>query len=125
MLLNEINSVDNRITTDATPAALGLFELPNNSAAFIKGRILAVRSDGASKAWSFESLAKRNGGAVTLQETIPVPINAFASAADETALTGVAVAPYSDSTYMGASCTGQAGQNINWYVNFTGTTLTP
>lgn len=125
MELVEINSVDNNITIDATPINLGLFGVPNNSAAFVRGRILAVRSDGAMKAWSFESLVKRNGGTVTVQETIPSPVNTFASATDETALTGVTIALYSDPTALGATCTGQAGQTINWYANFTGITLTP
>lgn len=125
MQLFPISVFDNRVINDATPTPLGLFEIPNNSAAFVRGRVLAVRSDGAMKAWSFESLIKRNGGAVTIQETIPIPVNVFATATDETALTGVSISVYSDATYMGANCTGQAGQEINWFVNFIGDSLTP
>lgn len=118
---------DSAHTANATPIGLALFEFPNGSCALVKVNVLAVRSDGAAKAWSLESLVKKIAGVMTVSETIPSPPNAFGSAGDDTALTGVTISLFNDGTYLGANCTGQAGQDIGWTANISGimSTTTP
>lgn len=118
-------SEDWGITTDATPMQMGTVEIQSPSVMMCKGQIICVRSDGAAKAWSFDFLVKKVGATLTLLETIPPGLNVFGSAADETALAGVAIAFFTDNTFIAANVTGQAGQTINWSVKFTGNGLTP
>jgi hypothetical protein len=121
---SEIIAVDNRATTDATPIQLGFFGILEMSSALVSGKVMALRSsDGATKAWSFETCIKRGVNNIIICETIPVPVNTFASAADDTALTGVTIAPFQSGFELGVQCTGQAGQTIEWMVEFRGRSL--
>jgi hypothetical protein len=117
-----VNSTDYGVTDSATPVPLGIVEVPLGSVVLCGVLVMAVRSDGASKVWTFDSAVRRTTGGFTILETIPAALNVFATAGDETALTGVAISLYSDTTYghIGVNCTGQAGQTINWLVIFKG-----
>ena len=118
--VNDFNIFDQGETTGTLPANLGQFEFPDKMAALLKVEVFAVRSDMAARAWTLESLIKRNGAGPLVQQNLPSPPNAFASAADATALTGVTIAMFTDGTFVGVACTGQAGQNIEWSVKITG-----
>lgn len=118
-------SEDWGVTTDATPKLMGVVEVVSPSVMFCKGQIICVRSDGAAKAWEFDFLVKKVGATLTLLETLPAGLNVFGSATDETALTGVAIAFFTDNTFIGVNVTGQAAQTINWSVKLTGNGLTP
>lgn len=118
-------SEDWGVTTDATTKLMGVVEVQSATVMLCKGCIIGVRSDGAAKAWNFDFLVKKVGSTLTLCETIPAALNVFGSAADETALTGVAIAFFTDNTFIGVNVTGQAAQTINWHVKLTGTGLTP
>lgn len=107
-------------TTTATPRQAGIVEIPNGCVLLFDVFVMAVRADGAAKTWQGLSLLRKIGGVLTALETIPTGLNQFASAADETALTGVSVAMFSDATFLGVTVTGQAGQTINWHVQLTG-----
>jgi hypothetical protein len=115
-----INSSEIVETTNATPRTAGIVEIQNGCILLFDVFVMAVRSDGSTKTWQGLSLLRKIGGTLTAIETIPAGLNLFASAADETALTGVSVALFSDNTYLGVTCTGQAGQTINWSVELTG-----
>lgn len=116
----DINVFDQGGTTNASPLNLGQFEFFANMAALVKVQVVAFRSDGATKAWSLESLVKRLGAGPLVQETLPSPINNFGIAADDTALAGVGIAMFTNGTYVGVACTGQAAQNIDWSVTISG-----
>lgn len=98
--------------------AFGQFEVPPNSSFLASYNILALRPDGATKGWTLQALFKKGTGAVLLmQNTTPAQ---FANAADQTALASLGVAPFSNGTFAGVSCTGQAGQTIFWSVQISG-----
>lgn len=109
-------STDYGVTDSATPLTLGVVEVPLATVMLCNVLVMAARADGAAKTWTFESAIRRTASALTVLETLPAGLNVFANAADETALTGVSIALFSDPTFIGVVCTGQAGQTINWLV---------
>jgi hypothetical protein len=116
-----ISGTDQGETEDATPRVLCPIGLPNNAIALVTGEVMVVRdSDGAAKGWTFESLLRRQGGVVTVLETIPSPPNLFASAGDQTALAAAGIALFSDETQIGVTCTGIAATIMEWSVRLDG-----
>jgi len=111
-------------TFDAVPIPFGVFEFPQNTSAVVRFQVIALRSDFAMKAWSGEIFVKKNGGTLAVNEMIPTPANIFASAADEVTMATVTIALFTDGTYVGVTCTGQAGQTIDWLIDFVGSGFT-
>lgn len=111
-------SSDQGQTTGAVTVPLGLFEFPNASIMLVTVKVLAVRADGVTRAWTLTSLIKKTSGTLAVMENIPAPPNVFDSAGDATALgAGVTITLFSDTTYIGVNVTGQAGQTIDWIIN--------
>lgn len=107
-------------TTSAATQIVASVEVPNGTVVLWEIFVMAVRSDGATKTWQAQSVLRKAGGVMTVIETIPAALNLFATASDETALTGVTISLFNDNTYIGVNCTGQAGQTIDWRVELTG-----
>jgi len=92
-----------------TPQAWGLYTVLPNSVLLCDGRVIATRlSDGACKAFGAEALIRRYAAGIEVLEGIPAAMNVWASAADETALSAVTVALYTDATQFGFLATGLA-----------------
>src|SRR3972149_4829425 len=123
-IVSAVDVSDAGHTIGLTPLNLGVFEFPNNSALIVRVAVMATRTDLAAKAWTLEALVKKNGGTGSVSQVIPSPVNVFGSAADLTAMAGTTIAMYADSTYLGVTCTGQDGQDINWLVKIVGTQST-
>lgn len=119
-------SVDYKETDGAVGIVAAQTEIPAATVVLVRARVVVTRiSDGASKAWSFESLLRRySGGNVTALETIPAALNLFATAGDETALSGVSIALSSDATHMGILCTGLAATVMAWSLYLEGRGMT-
>jgi hypothetical protein len=122
----EIAAFDFTQTDGVATNNMGQFEVPPDTVCLVELQVFAMReSDLAAKGWSFEVLAKRvGGGAVQIMEFIPSPVNLFGSTADVAALIGVSIAPFSDSMFLGVSCTGQAGDRIFWSAKVIGRRIT-
>jgi hypothetical protein len=121
----EFGSADQGVTVGAVTIPLGLFEFPSNTIGLINVQVIAVRTDGASRAWTTSGLLKKVGGTLAIMEAIPVPPNTFDSAADALALgAGVTIGLFSDAVFVGVNCTGQAGQQIDWLVRISGNGMT-
>lgn len=109
-------------TTDATPQDIGFFSFANNSSGWIRTTICMTRSDGRCKAWIFDALLQRTTTAATIKDS---KATVLVNASDVTPLTGVSVALSTYDDQVSVSCTGQAGQTIDWCVRHQGRVITP
>lgn len=124
---DELQSVHQMTLTGAQSRVMGMISFPNgiDSGIFlIHGEIMIMRdSDGAAKAWTFDSLLRRtSAGGVVILETNPSPPFVYATTADETALSGCTISLYSDSTQFGVTCTTIDG-DIHWSVKLKGSLI--
>jgi hypothetical protein len=122
--LTTIAVADNGQTTDTTPLYRGGFGFPANAGGLLTFEVFAVRSDGASKGWTFQALVKRgSSGEATVAESIPGNLNVFASVGDSVLLASVTAEVDADEDQLRVKCTGQASQTIQWSVRISGRTL--
>lgn len=123
-----------RQTTDATPTVLrsnnsaagttNQVILPNNSAYYFKGSIIAgVTGAGDSKAWTFEGAIKRGASAATTSIVGSVILNVIAQ---DTGAASWAVAITADTTNGGiaVTVTGAAATTIRWVCKIETTEMT-
>lgn len=123
--LLEIDARSNLISSDDVTRTAAQVEIPNFSSCLVSVQVFATRvSDLASKGWSLESLLIRNGGTVSVKETIPQPVNVFANAADAISLALVSIALHVDPVFIGVDCTGLAGVDIEWSIHIYGRAIT-
>lgn len=116
---DDLYSVEQVTITEALTRNLALLSFPSHIDAgivLVTGEFIVLRdSDGAVKAWTFTSLMRRTpAGGVVVLETFPSPPQLFATAADETALSGCTIALYADDTQFGATITSPAGGTYHW-----------
>jgi len=123
-----------RQTTDATPTVLASDPnsagttnqviLPNNSAYYIKGRIIAgVTGGGNTSAWTFECAIKRGASAST---TAIVSSPIYTVVAQDSGASTWAIAVSADTTNGGlaVTVTGQASTTIRWVCKVETTEMT-
>jgi len=123
-----------RQTTDATPTVLASdpntpagfnqVALPNNSAYYFKGSVIAgVTGAGNTKAWSIEGAIKRGGGALT---TVLVGSPTVTSLYADAGAAAWVVAVTVDTTYgaLAITVTGQAATTIRWVAKIETTEMT-
>lgn len=121
-------------TTDATPATLTSSQnipstsnqivLPNNSAYFFKGSIIAgITGAGDTKAWTFEGAIKRGASAGTTAIVGSVVLNTIAEDAGASAWS-VAVTADTTNGAIKVEVTGAAATTIRWVCKIETTEMT-
>jgi hypothetical protein len=120
----EIFVRDDVQTVGAEVKSFGGFGILENSAVVADISIIALRADGVAKAWTFQTFIRRGTGLPSIVETIPPTLNQFATAGDETTLTGVSIAALIDYSDMRIQITGIAGSTLNWKASVEGSGLT-
>lgn len=116
------SNTDHGRTVGLETVPIGHLAFPNNAVVLFRVRVVAARSDGASRAWIVDALVKKISGVLAIAEnTAPVVLD---SAADATALGGgVTIGLFSDGEHIGVNCTGQLGQTLDWVVDIHGAGL--
>lgn len=121
-------------TTDATATTLvsdanaagtaNQVTLPNNSAYYFKGSIIAnVTGGGNTKAWTFEGAIKRGASAATTALIGTVTTNVVAADSGASAWT-IAVTADTTNGCLKVAVTGQAATTIRWVANVQTTEVT-
>jgi hypothetical protein len=111
-------------SSTAAPSAVNQVILPNNSAYYFKGRIIAgVTGGGDTSGWTFEGLIKRgaNAASTTLVGDINTVLVGRDSGASDWSFTATA-----DTTNGGLriTVTGQASTTIRWVCKIETTEMT-
>jgi len=111
-------------SNSSSPSATNQVTLPNNSAYYFKGSVIAgVTGGGNSKAWSFEGAIKRGANAASTAIVGTVVLNTIAQDAGASAWT-IAITADTTNGAIAVTVTGAASTTIRWMAKIETTEMT-